>query len=176
MSSDTSKQGTPKFCIFRHDDADPAAGIPIMQSMPVKPETQQWAAKAVEAGVKQGHENRLLFSGAGFSLVYAWFKSGYPLPRHTHNSDCLYYVVAGSLRLGDQELGKGDGFFVGGDVPYSYVAGPEGVEILEFRAVEDFDINMLANNSRFWERVVKVVEERSEDWVEEQRPSESGVK
>lgn len=174
MTDDTRKPETLRFSIFRHDDADPAAGIPIMQSLPVKPETREWADKAVAAGISEGHENRLLFSGAGFSLIYAWFKSGYPLPRHTHNSDCLYYVLAGSLLLGDQELGKGDGFFVGGDVPYSYVAGPRGVEILEFRAVEDFDIRMLANNVRFWDRVVGVVEERRGDWAEEQRPSESG--
>src|SRR3546814_8593678 len=28
----------------------------------------------------------------GMSLTYVWFKSDYLLPRHSHDTDCLYYV------------------------------------------------------------------------------------
>ena len=33
-----------------------------------------------------------------------WFKPHYPLPRHTHDVDCLYYVVSGTAVMGNQEL------------------------------------------------------------------------
>lgn len=72
----------------------------------------------------------------GMSLVHAWFGPHFPLFRHSHPQlgDCLYYVVAGSAVLGSRVLGPGDGFFVPNGMPYKYRAGPEGVEILEFRA------------------------------------------
>jgi hypothetical protein len=73
---------------------------------------------------------------SGMSLVHAWFGPNFPLFRHSHPrfGDCLYYVVAGSAVLGSQVLKPGDGFFVPNGMPYKYRAGPEGVEILEFRA------------------------------------------
>jgi hypothetical protein len=72
----------------------------------------------------------------GMSLVHAWFGPHFPLFRHSHPQlgDCLYYIVGGSAILGSRELGPGDGFFVPNGAPYKYRAGPEGVEILEFRA------------------------------------------
>jgi hypothetical protein len=30
-----------------------------------------------------------------FSVCYGWFKSGAVLPRHSHNADCVYYVLGG---------------------------------------------------------------------------------
>jgi hypothetical protein len=73
---------------------------------------------------------------SGMSLIHAWFGPNFPLFRHSHPrfGDCLYYVVAGSAVLGSQVLKPGDGFFVPNGMPYKYRAGPEGVEILEFRA------------------------------------------
>ena len=73
---------------------------------------------------------------AGMSLVHAWFGPHFPLFRHSHPKfgDCLYYIVAGSAVLGSRVLKPGDGFFVPNGMPYKYRAGPEGVEILEFRA------------------------------------------
>jgi hypothetical protein len=72
----------------------------------------------------------------GMSLVHAWFAPHFPLFRHSHPKfgDCLYYVVAGSAILGSRVLKAGDGFFVPNGMPYKYRAGPEGVEVLEFRA------------------------------------------
>lgn len=72
----------------------------------------------------------------GMSLVHVWFGPNFPLFRHSHPryGDCLYYVVAGEVVLGSQRLGPGDGFFVPNEMPYKYKAGPEGVEVLEFRA------------------------------------------
>jgi hypothetical protein len=130
--------------------------------------------RVTAAGIAAGHENRLLFSAAGLSLTYVWFKSGYPLPRHSHDVDCLYYIVGGALRLGSETLGKGDGFLIGAGVPYTYTPGPEGVEVLEFRASDAFDITVLANNPAFWDRALKTVTERHDAWTDEPRPSATG--
>jgi hypothetical protein len=72
----------------------------------------------------------------GMSLVHAWFGPHFPLFRHSHPKfgDCLYYVLAGQVILGSRVLKAGDGFFVPNGMPYKYRAGPEGVEVLEFRA------------------------------------------
>jgi hypothetical protein len=72
----------------------------------------------------------------GMSLVHVWFGANFPLFRHSHpkNGDCLYYVVAGQVIMGSKVLKAGDGFFVPNGMPYKYRAGPEGVEVLEFRA------------------------------------------
>ena len=161
----------PSLTIFRHADARPEDGLPIMETAPMGDVAIAGGGRLMDAGIEAGHENRLLFAGGGMSLAYAWFKSGYPLPRHTHDGDCLYYIIAGSLRLGTETLGKGDGFFLGGGVPYTYTPGPEGVEVLEFRAAERFDIRMLANNPAFWDRALQTVTDKRAAWASEIRPS-----
>jgi quercetin dioxygenase-like cupin family protein len=163
----------PGFAVFRRADALPEHGIPIMRRTAMSDVVMAGGARMMAAGVEQGHENRLLFSAPGFSLAYAWFKSGYPLPRHTHDGGCLYYILAGGLRIGTEALGAGDGFFVGADVPYAYTAGPDGVEILEFRAADAFDIKLLANNPAFWDKATAIVNERRETWRDEPRPSDA---
>ena len=72
----------------------------------------------------------------GMSLIHVWFGPNFPLFRHSHPryGDCLYYVVAGEITMGKRRLGPGSGFFVPNGMPYKYTAGPEGVELLEFRA------------------------------------------
>ena len=42
----------------------------------------------------------------GFGLTHVWFKEGYALPLHSHDCDCLYYVIAGSLKMGTEELAE----------------------------------------------------------------------
>ena len=71
----------------------------------------------------------------GMSLAHAWFGPNLPLYSHSHprHGDCLYYVLAGQIVLGSRVLNAGDGFFVPNARPYKYCAGPEGVEVLEFR-------------------------------------------
>lgn len=106
----------------------------------------------------------------GLSLCYAWFKSGYVLPRHSHNADCLYYVIAGSIELGRQTLGKGDGFFVPSDAPYSYVVGPEGAEVLEFRNAARFNILFRNNDDAHWEKIARAYREHGPNWKDETVP------
>lgn len=162
-----------RFALFRQQD-EGGAGLEIMESAPLSEVAMAGAQQLIAAGVEKGHENRVLFAGGGMSLIYAWFKSGYPLPRHTHNSDCLYYIIGGSLKMGTEELRQGDGFFVGKDVPYAYVAGEQGVEILEFRATEQFDISVLANNAKFWQKAAEQVKQQQSTWETETKPSTNG--
>jgi hypothetical protein len=75
-------------------------------------------------------------------------------------------VVSGEARLGNRTIGAGAGFFVPAGAPYAYSAGPEGIQILEFRGVSSFDMKITEGLDR-WDRIVDVVRERSEAWKEE---------
>ena len=93
------------------------------------------------------------------------------MPLHSHNADCVYYIIAGSLKLGTEELGAGDGFFVGSDVPYTYKPGPEGVEVLEFRTVESVDLKFQGRTEADWDKVVAGMDAARPRWRSETPPS-----
>ena len=171
MSDSPVASQTPRFAIFRAKDALSEAQAAIMDYEPISAAVTEGSRLALEAGVDAGHQLKVLFSVPGFSLVYVWFKSGFPLPRHTHNVDCLYYIVGGSLKLGTEELTVGDGFFIGKDVPYTYTPGDRGVEVLEFRASNRFNIDVLANNPAFWAQAVATVRDRRDAWTTERQPA-----
>jgi mannose-6-phosphate isomerase-like protein (cupin superfamily) len=159
------------FVIFRAKDAIAYDEAGVMTHEPMSAVAIEGGSRLLQEGVEAGHRVRLLFSMPGFSLTHAWFKSGYPLPRHSHDVDCVYYVVAGTLRIGTEDLGAGDGFFVGRSVPYTYTAGAEGVEVLEFRTSNAFNIKLLADNPSFWDRALATVRERRDGWKTEPAPS-----
>lgn len=171
MTTSDSDDDTAAFTIFRMKDARPEAGIPIMRYEPPTPTMIAGGERLRAAGVGAGSENRLLFSGGGYSLSYVWFKSGFPLPRHSHDTDCLYYIIAGSLRLGREALAAGDGFLLPGGTPYTYTPGPDGVEVLEFRSGGPFNIKLLANNPAFWDKALATVEDQRGAWQDQPRPS-----
>jgi len=156
--------------IFRTSSAPSLDETAHMEVTGMNPEFEAGIAKALEAGFAEGNIVKTLFSRPGFSLTYAWFKSGFPLPLHTHNADCLYYIVAGSLQLGTETLGPGDGFFLDKDKAYRYTPGPQGVEVLEFRTQENFDINFLAKSLPAWEKIAAAVTARKPDWANETAP------
>jgi quercetin dioxygenase-like cupin family protein len=111
---------------------------------------------------------RVLFKGAGpdgFSLISARFAPGYRLPRHSHSADCLYYVVAGEAHLGARVLGPGEGFFVKAEAPYTYTAGPAGVEVLEFRLATTFDIKIRDTTLEQWKPVADAISAHGEEWA-----------
>ena len=116
-------------------------------------------------------DTRYLFGGNGMSLCSVWFRSGYPVVLHSHDADCLYYIIAGSIRLGTETLEAGDGFFVPTGVPYTYTAGPDGVELLEFRTAEEFDIRFTSGNANYWDKMLATIAGRRDFWVGERRPS-----
>lgn len=171
MNREKPASAGPGFEIFRASEAPALSETSHMEIRDVTPELEEGIVKAGEAGDANGQVVKTLFSRPGFSLTYAWFKSGFPLPPHTHNADCLYYIVAGSLKLGTETLGAGDGFFVGADKAYSYTPGPDGVEVLEFRTEEDFDIKFLVKSASNWAKIVDKVSARQTAWAEETPPS-----
>ncbi|HEY4065368.1 MAG TPA: cupin domain-containing protein [Burkholderiaceae bacterium] len=127
-------------------------------------------------GVAAGSSSRVLFRGptpSSFSLVYAWFKSDYPLPAHSHSTPCLYYVIAGELAMGTKVLKAGDGFFVPAHAFYSYKAGPQGVEILEFRDACEFDFVFRGGSFPMWERAGEIMKNNLERWKTEAPPPRS---
>jgi hypothetical protein len=159
------------FEIYRKDDYREYGEHGIMQLDDITPEIAEGLTAFNESGASAGQLVRMAYSRPGMSLTHVWFKSGYPLPLHSHTSDCLYYILAGSIRVGAEEMGPGDGFFVGCDVPYTYETGPNGAEVLEFRATDLMNIRFMAKNKTAWDKTVAKIKARREHWETEQPPS-----
>jgi hypothetical protein len=134
-------------------------------SVTVAESSQQGLAKVYEAGMADGFVLKTLFEGPGFALHYVWFKANYLLGRHSHNLDALYYIVAGSLQIGDEWLGAGDGIFLPADTQYVYTVGPEGVELLEFRHDAHFTTFVSGASQAFWDRALETVRVNREAWL-----------
>ena len=148
---------------FGPDDA-PRLHETTVMSMPVMdPEAP---AEMIEWGMSPGHVVKVLYGdpeAGGMSLVWSWFGPNFILPRHSHSADCLYYVTKGELRMGNQVVAEGEGFFVPADSPYAYAAGPEGVEILEFRSESTFDMKISESLPR-WTQILEAVRANRDDW------------
>lgn len=158
-----------KFAIFRAGDAGPLGGSGIMTMEPFSEKLTAPILAAKEAGYDHGAQSRVIFAGFGLSIVLVWFKRAFPLPLHSHDADCFYYILGGSLRLGTESLGLGDGFFVPATVPYTYTAGDEGVELLEIRPTDLFDYRDRSSVA-FWNKAVKTVADNQDVWQNAGRP------
>lgn len=119
----------------------------------------------MEWGLSGGNDTRVLFRDGedGLSLVWAWFGPHHVLPRHSHDADCLYYVVAGEAHLGNRVVPAGGGFFVPADAPYAYTAGPDGIQVLEFRNAGSFDMKITESLPR-WDHIVEVARQHGDEW------------
>jgi hypothetical protein len=164
---------SPRFEIFRRADAPSLEESGVVTTSTGGDAAGGSIAEAIGAGIDRGYTTKVLYATPQFSLIYLWYKSGFPLPRHSHDSDCLYVVVGGSLRIGTEDLAPGDGFFVGADVPYAYTAGEQGVEVLEFRSVGSFDIKLLAGDA-FWQKTAERARSKQAAWSGE-RVSPAGI-
>ena len=111
---------TAKFQIFRATDAKDLMEEGCMTVEPFTPVQREGMDKLVAAGFMEGDEVKVLVNIPGFSLTHVWFKKDYPLPLHSHDADCLYYIIAGSVKLGTETLGERDSFFIPTGVPYTY--------------------------------------------------------
>lgn len=167
------KSALPDLEIFRARDAVLLSDTDMMVY-----DAESFARSAKErqaladAGSKAGGKVNVLFSRpGGMSLAHVWFKSGYPLPSHSHSSACLYYVVAGSLSMGSQVLGPGDGFYIEPDTAYTYIPGPDGVELLEFRDTDSFDIKMVDRKPQWWADALERTNRCKDNWPQEGMPS-----
>jgi quercetin dioxygenase-like cupin family protein len=163
----SEQQRQTAMTFFRADDAPTLEddGMMTMGQMEIDPAVHD----AVDLGLLGvGQRVRVLFKGEGadgFSLVHARFAPGYRLPRHSHSSDCLYYVVAGEAHMGSRVLKPGDGFFIVAEAPYAYTAGPEGVEVLEFRHATTFDIKIRDKTLEHWKPVIEAIKAHGESWA-----------
>ncbi len=157
--------------IFRAADAPGLVEAGCMTVEPMSEKQMAGVGKLVEAGYLEGEKITVLVDMPGFSLTHAWLKTEYPLMRHTHNSDCMYYIVAGSLRLGTEELGPKDCFFVPADVAYTYTPGPRGVEVLEVRHEPTFNFVNLSHNAAWWQKAEETCRANREAWQRAVPPS-----
>lgn len=166
----------PPFEIFRASQAPAFEESGMMHGEGPIAEAVGTASQAlVDAGMLDGSKLRVLYRRpGGFSLSYAWFKSGFPLPLHSHSTPCLYFIIAGSLRIGTQTLGKGDGFYIDPNTPYIYEPGPEGVEVLEFRDTDSFDIRLRGRNVKWWHKALEKLKVSMKAWPAQKKPP-SGI-
>ena len=170
MSTKTQKKG---ISLFRAKDAVDLMETGLMSMPEMSPQTAASFGDNLAAGLGAGAQTKVLLQQnmeeGGFSLVTLWFKPGFPLPRHTHNVDCLYYVISGSAIMGNQTLRAGDGFFVPEDAPYQYSAGPDGVEVLEIRhGVEQFDMKIPDARPEVVKAARETAQERRDEWEQMQ--------
>ncbi len=164
----------PRMAVFYGRDAE-ELGPEMMPREGVDEGVLSALGRLQEAGYVEGmgERNLVLFrepGEEGMSLVHVWFKSGYVLPFHSHDVDCLYYVIGGELRMGSHLLRKGDGFFIPAGHGYGYEAGPEGVEVLEFRNATRFNLRLGGNDETRWKRIVETCRERAQAWSGEVVP------
>jgi mannose-6-phosphate isomerase-like protein (cupin superfamily) len=166
----TTTEGTKRsgVRIYRAADAPDLTQTDFVSGSDFGPHTELREVAAELAGAADP-AGRLLVRQSpeegGFSLLYLFFKPNFPLFRHKHESDCLYMVLSGAAVMGNQTLRAGDCFFVPAQAPYSYTAGPDGVEVLEIRHdVESFTTIFASNPASRIEEAEEAVRANAEAW------------
>ena len=123
-------------------------------------------AEGYSAGLRSMMLCRQTDDEGGFSMLLVGGKPNYAVARHSHSSDCMYYVVSGSATMGNVTLRPGDSFFTPAGAPYQWRAGPEGVEILEVRRhVDEIGIDLHDISPAAFEHEREVVAANREQWV-----------
>jgi mannose-6-phosphate isomerase-like protein (cupin superfamily) len=174
-----SDSARKRMTIFRAADA-----TDVQEFMPlvgVDESVQAGFAKMMAIGAKAGSGESAVCvfrepGEKGLSLCHAWFKSNYVLVKHSHDADCVYYVIAGELHAGAAVLKAGDGIFVPCDHPYTFTAGPEGVEFVEFRNATQFHINLKGNDEAHWDKIAATYRDNKEKWENETVPPSKRAK
>jgi hypothetical protein len=167
--------GRKRMTIFRAADA-----TDVQERMPlvgIDESVQAGFAKMMALGAQAGSGERAVCvyrepGETGLSLCYAWFKSNYVLVKHSHDADCIYYVLSGELHAGSAVLKPGDGIFVPCDHPYTFTAGPDGVEFVEFRNATQFHIHLKGNDAAHWDKIANAYRDNKENWEKEVPPSQ----
>lgn len=161
----------PKMQIFRAAEAPGLMEAACMSVVPPTPLQRDGMDKMLAAGWTDGEQVRVLVNIPGFSLTHVWFKKDYPLPLHSHDAECLYYIIGGSIELGTETLGPRDSFFIPKDGAYTYRPGPEGVELLEIRHANTFDFHNLAKGEGFYAKAVETIAANREAWLNAKMPA-----
>ena len=98
-----------KFQIFKAATAPTLEQTDVLRYEGVTPEIAAGLEIARKGGIGEGSFAKILINVPGFSLAYAWHKSDFPLPLHSHDVDCCYLVIAGEMRVGAEAVGDGEG-------------------------------------------------------------------
>ena len=67
--------------------------------------------------------------------------------------------------MGSRTISAGDGFFVRADQPDAYQAGPDGVEVLEFGAATQFDMQIFDRTVERWEPIMAAANADHDRWL-----------
>ena len=169
---DHSRQSEPHipFQIFRRAEIPDCGKNSGTRPEELTPIMEEGMGRLYEAGLSDGVIVKSLFDAPGFGLNYVWLKSGFPLPLHAHDTDCLYYIIAGSVSLGRKTLGAGDGFFVSANTPYVYKIGADGVEVFEIRHRQDINTTYQRDDKEYWEKLLNTLRANHENWAQELPP------
>lgn len=170
-----SDQGAIPFQIFRRDEIPDNGKDSGTRPEKLTPVMEEGMMRLYDGGLSDGVIVKNLFDQPGFGLNYVWLKSGFPLPAHSHDAECLYYIIAGTVQLGNITLGKGDGFFVPKDSPYAYQIGNEGVEVLEIRHRQDINTIYTGDTKAYWDRLVAGLEANYPNWATEAPPQDTAA-
>jgi quercetin dioxygenase-like cupin family protein len=170
----SSRPDPGRLAVFTFDSAPLFFETDMLTELGGSDETLTAYNEAWENGQDQGSVTRVLFRQRGdtaISVLHVWQKPGKVTPRHSHDSDCLYYVIAGQLRLGNRALGPGDGFFVPADHPYSVTAGDDGAELLEIRPnATSFDMQVRDQSPEKWAQFKASVRAKKPRWDADDGP------
>jgi hypothetical protein len=160
--------------IYRGADGPPimerARSAPGTEPKPRPATVQKGLDDLAAAGWPNGARTRILLSTPTLHITHVWFKSDFPLPLHSHDADCFYQFIGGSVRFGTETLAAGDGVFIPANTPYTLTPGPEGCELIEVRQQDWFDTDYKTHNPDFWARMVQTVRAMQERWAEEKPP------
>ena len=161
----------PRMQIFRSE------GVPLADDMmrpePMTPADTAAFEAAAQSGMHHGHQLVCLYRSPlpdGPSLCRMWLKGGFVTPRHRHDTNCIYYVLAGELRLGNAVLAPNEGVFVPQGTVYSIEAGSAGLDVLEFRTDTVFNVEYTGNDAGFWQHVSQAMTSNSPGWPDQPRP------
>lgn len=145
----------PQFRIF---SGAPVGDLDTLMTRPVMPEIVTESFEPNDLVLLGGGFNtEPIFCDpdpGGFSLVNIRLAPDAILPTHTHDVDCLYYVLSGSILLGRRTLAAGAGFFIPAERPYGYRAGADGAAVLEFRKSTHFGMVITETSPTRWQEIV----------------------
>ena len=79
-------------------------------------------------------------------LVEIRYEPNSEIQLHSHDADELIYILEGSMQLGNRTVGPGTSLFIAGGTFYGFSAGPDGLQILNFRPRADPSFNLPPGN------------------------------
>lgn len=80
---------------------------------------------------------REMGSDAAPQLIELLYEPHAEIQLHAHDEDEIIYVLKGELRLGQRSFYPGTSVFIAGGTYYTFRAGAEGLQILNFRPRKD---------------------------------------